>query len=361
MRRSFWVAVAGATVAVTVLGVLAGVLLAEVAACQMAIFGPPSLGVCAGGVWPVPWLPWPLLGASLTVAMSVVVVGVVTAWRQVAGARRHVRGLAATSVPVPNDVREMAEEAGIPRLLLVDAPSCVAVTHGLLRPIVVISTGLVDALDRQELGAVLAHEAEHVDRRDPLRILVARIVAAALWPFPLLKDLVEHGALGSEISADRAAAADVGLRPLASALNRVMSGPPVAESFAASSIDGLRYRIRGLGSPDDPPLELCSRRLAWSGVSASVIVAGVAMLTLAALPSTASATPDPTSEAVEPSDGKIPVGGDNGERVGWTYERDLDELAEHGGVGRVPVYDGAGVQVGWFETGQDGGFRPLDD
>src|SRR5262249_31609550 len=71
-----------------------------------------------------------------------------------------------------------------------------AVTCGWVRPRILVSTGLAAALTAAEIGAVLAHEREHLRHRDPLRLLAARLVAAwgcylpaARWSGP------EHEAL----------------------------------------------------------------------------------------------------------------------------------------------------------------------
>lgn len=359
MRRSFWLSVSAALALVVVLGGLATVLLTEVAACQIAAFGSPRRHACAPGLWPVAWVPWALLAVVVGLVLSVATTAAVSGWKQLRRARRHVRALADAAVPVPPDLAEVAGGLGIGRLVLVDLPGFLAVTHGLVAPSVIVSSGLVDGLDRSELEAVLAHEAEHVRRRDPLRLLVGRALAAGLWLFPAIRDLAEHGALGSEITADRAATTQAGLRPLASALERILSAPaPSADAFAVSSIDGLRHRIRGLGRDEDPRLELSRRRLGLSVTSAAALV-GVAALLVSVMPGgTTSAEAVPAeavpAEAATVSDELLPVGDDAGDHVGWMRESDLA-----GPDGRVPVYDDDGRQVGWFEVGFDGGFVPL--
>lgn len=94
----------------------------------------------------------------------------------------------------------------------------VALTHGLLRPRIVVSTGLLRRCSETELRAILEHEAEHVRRRDPLRTLVARVgvgrwsrvSAVAHFLFCLKRD--------AELRADRAAIRVVGPQAVASAI-----------------------------------------------------------------------------------------------------------------------------------------------
>ncbi|MGI8428471.1 MAG: M56 family metallopeptidase [Solirubrobacteraceae bacterium] len=91
---------------------------------------------------------------------------------------------------------------------------------GYLRPRVYVSTGTVDALLPAELQAVIAHENEHREHRDPVRIASARVLGHALFFLPALRRLVERYAELAELRADVAAVrASYGDRaPLASAL-----------------------------------------------------------------------------------------------------------------------------------------------
>ena len=72
-----------------------------------------------------------------------------------------------------------AEPLGIAdRLQVIVTADALAVTHGLVRPRVAVSTGLIEALDASELTAVLVHERHHLRRRDPLRLLIERLLAS---------------------------------------------------------------------------------------------------------------------------------------------------------------------------------------
>ncbi len=75
-------------------------------------------------------------------------------------------------------VRERRVIAGR-RVLVVPAARPLAFCAGLLRPRVYVSTGALERLGEAELAAVVAHEAHHAARRDPLRILVARAIGDA--------------------------------------------------------------------------------------------------------------------------------------------------------------------------------------
>ncbi|MDQ2727353.1 MAG: M56 family metallopeptidase [Actinomycetota bacterium] len=91
---------------------------------------------------------------------------------------------------------------------------------GYFRPCVYVSTATVDALDPAEMQAVLAHENEHRERGDPMRLASARVLSHALFFLPVLHRLVERYAELAEMRADAAAVLASGgdRAPLASAL-----------------------------------------------------------------------------------------------------------------------------------------------
>ncbi len=86
-------------------------------------------------------------------------------------AARTVDALVETSVTAPTaDVR----------IIESSRPFCFAA--GLVRPRIVISRGLHDALTREERAAVVAHERAHAQRRDALSALMAQIAASTHLP-----------------------------------------------------------------------------------------------------------------------------------------------------------------------------------
>jgi bla regulator protein blaR1 len=57
---------------------------------------------------------------------------------------------------------------------------------GLLRPVLLLPTGIIDRLTRPQMEAVLAHELCHVRRRDNLTAAFHMIVEAVFWFHPLV-------------------------------------------------------------------------------------------------------------------------------------------------------------------------------
>lgn len=90
---------------------------------------------------------------------------------------------------------------------------------GLLSPVIVMSDGALRRLRDHELDAVLWHEAQHLRKHDPLRVLVARALAALFVGLPLIEWLALRFEIAKELDADQVAMRELGdAAPLAGAL-----------------------------------------------------------------------------------------------------------------------------------------------
>jgi Zn-dependent protease with chaperone function len=110
------------------------------------------------------------------------------------------------------------------RLLQTRTTGLPAATVGLLRPRVLVSPRIVQALDPAALAAALEHERAHARHRDPLRLWLAQIGTDLLWPWPAAgnrqrrwKEALEfarddEARLGGVAGADLAAAIVAALR-----------------------------------------------------------------------------------------------------------------------------------------------------
>ena len=210
------------------LAVMAHAALAVLAVAEFATMG-----------WPLPtWFDTTAVTLVLATAAAGMAASVFAALRATAGSRA-LRALIRTGRrPVPPVVRTEAAALGCAASLdAVAGEEAFAFTYGLFRPRIVISAGLAAALSRAEIGAVLTHEREHLRRRDPLRLLAARLFAAWGCYLPAGQWLVGRAALGHELGADRAAAGRAGRSVLAGALLK-LAGMPTCSAVAAANPEG---------------------------------------------------------------------------------------------------------------------------
>lgn len=131
-----------------------------------------------------------------------------------------------------------------------------AFTVGVLAPRIYIAAELPDRLTADEVASVLAHEAAHVARRDPLRFSLLRGLACALFWIPALSRLAEDLRDESEIEADDAAASRASAIVLASAIVSLAQwgdarlAPRAAVGFCRREL--LDRRVRRLLGQDAP-------------------------------------------------------------------------------------------------------------
>ena len=129
-----------------------------------------------------------LLGDALPVAMGVVAVGALSLGiaRLALMAWMIARSGAFADPELQSLADGMAARLDSPRcrilLRVYDRP--LAFTSGIFRPTVLLSTWMVEHLDRRELEAVLAHELGHVARRDYLVIWLATVLRDAFFYVP---------------------------------------------------------------------------------------------------------------------------------------------------------------------------------
>lgn len=219
----------------------------------------PFIAFCSG-VLDTLELDLPPLGLAVLVLLSA---AVTTAAVRTSRLLRRTQRLCAPdrAADPPPRLLAIAERAGVTEALrYVRDARPLAYCVGARHPRVVISDGALRRLRDDELEAVLLHEAEHLRRRDPLRVLVARTLAALFVGLPLIEWLTLRFETAKELDADRAALRALGdPAPLAGALLALgapADGAPLAIgawSLTAARID----HISGIGPerlmPQPPP------------------------------------------------------------------------------------------------------------
>jgi Zn-dependent protease with chaperone function len=111
---------------------------------------------------------------------------------------------------------------------------------------IVVSSGALALLDRDQLAAVLAHEQAHLASRHHLLIALTRSIAAALPAVPLFARGAEHVARLAEMCADDAAARRSGRGTLVAALLAMATGAAVPAQALAASACAVTARLHRL-------------------------------------------------------------------------------------------------------------------
>jgi len=187
------------------------------------------------------------------------------------------------------------------RLLASDAP--MAFAGGLRRPAIVLSTWLLEQLDRSELEAVFTHELAHLSRRDYLSRWLARLLRDATVYLPSAWYALQVLEAEEELQAD-AWAVRITRRPLAmaSALGKVWrAAVETPRSFGLAALPNynngsqalLEQRLeRLLNNAETPRGSLAGRLLAGAGIlSLGGLTPRLLLISAIALPLVCTARP----------------------------------------------------------------------
>lgn len=124
-------------------------------------------------------------------------------------------------------------------------------TVGILRPTIIVSAAFRESVSDDVLAAALAHEAAHVNRRDPLRIWLAQLAADLQWPVPGAARRLSAWLLALEAERDdEAVATGIAGEDLAEAIlvaARLQRGEPTGLcAHAQGGGEGIAWRMRRL-------------------------------------------------------------------------------------------------------------------
>lgn len=196
----------------------------------------------------------------VTVALGATILGLV---RLGFLARAITRKGAFVDVELQAFTDSLAKQPGSnqPRLLLYSYDRPLAFTCGLRKPVILLSTWMLEHLDQHELEAVLAHELEHIARHDFLVTWFATILRDAFFYIPTSWIAYRQIQQEKELACDDLVISATH-RPLAlaSALTKVwlhaLEGASSFQFSAAQSLVGaantINYRIERLLATTEP-------------------------------------------------------------------------------------------------------------
>lgn len=169
------------------------------------------------------------------------------------------------------DERDLAGQAVV--VLPADRP--IAVSFRAPEPVVVVSQGLVDRLDNDELAAVVDHEAAHLAHRHQ-RLQVVRVaVAPTFGRLPIIRRSIAALDLALERAADEAAAGhDPNRRAaLRRSLLTLTGLAPVPGVAGFADAETLAARLGALDEPPAPLAPIAHPLLYVPGLTAAALAA----------------------------------------------------------------------------------------
>ncbi|WP_052339911.1 M56 family metallopeptidase [Gorillibacterium massiliense] len=142
-------------------------------------------------------------------------------------------------------------------LTVIDHNEPVAMTIGVLRPRIVLSTGLISTLSSVELRAVIAHEKFHLMKKHPLAMLLLSLLALTFWYIPIYKWVMDKYKVLIELMADRHAVqttgSAAGLGGALLVLIKRGQGTPSALGNVSFAGTALNLRLKQLMDPQFKP------------------------------------------------------------------------------------------------------------
>lgn len=203
--------------------------------------------------------------------------GIWSLYRQVQQTRRFRRLFSPLTRKPPARLRPLlrACQVQLEQVVYLDLATPHAFCLGFWRARIWLTAGLVNGLTDEELTAVIAHEAYHCRRRDPLRLVISRTLQAAFFFLPLAADLAKLAELQQEVAADRAAVAHIGDDlPLLCAVQKLLTGGIKSSSLPSAPLiqfNVTEARLRRLVYPSAAcPFDWC-KALARCTLNLSVV------------------------------------------------------------------------------------------
>jgi Zn-dependent protease with chaperone function len=197
-------------------------------------------------------------------ASTGLVYAVFKAGKNIAATRRAVSAL-----PIKHNGKSVA--------LIMDSSLKTAFTCGFLRPRIYISTGLLNALEKDELRAVFLHELKHKKGFDPLRFLVIGFIRDAFFYLPAVRHLASFARLKKEHEADDTAASRLG-EPLslASAMIKVAREGGLYAALAENT-EQVTGRVRRLIEGREAKLKVPAKAAVVSLFAATALLLSLSM------------------------------------------------------------------------------------
>lgn len=170
---------------------------------------------------------------------------------------------------------------------------------GIVHPILLVPEGLFERLTRQQIGAILAHERCHLERRDNLTACVHMLIEAAFWFHPIV------WWIGARLIEEREQACDAAVLKAGNDPETYASGIlDVCQHYVAAPLDcvagvsgaDLKKRVRAIMTHRGEARVHFAKAALLASVSLAVVVSPIILGVLSA----------PRAEAIEPGFVAVP-------------------------------------------------------
>lgn len=163
------------------------------------------------------------------------------------------------------------------KVLIVDNQNPFAFCFGFLNPRIILSSKLIKIMNQQELNAILNHEKYHLEHKDALVSLLAKIVQSLFPFFPFISDCVKKYSIEKETKADEMAIKiGDGRFHLISALKKMIKfdiSPAYSTIPSFTGVETLEVRIRSLIKKENKPQMFSFNSIFLSMFSLVIVIA----------------------------------------------------------------------------------------
>ena len=141
------------------------------------------------------------------------------------------------------------------KFIVITEEAFVALTMGLFRPKVVVSSGVLKSFSASEIQVILQHERYHYIQHDPFKIFLSTLMSDGLGYIPIFKNFLHYYKTCKELMADRfvmkkmGTEYDLGKVLLKVSQMRTISAPLIGVHFADIA---MNYRIIQFLQPEKP-------------------------------------------------------------------------------------------------------------
>ncbi|MFD0717060.1 M56 family metallopeptidase [Paenibacillus sp. GCM10027626] len=138
-------------------------------------------------------------------------------------------------------------------ILVVRDEAFVALTIGIRRPTIVVSSAVLDIFSDDEVRAIVLHEWHHCRNRDNVKLLLMRLLTEGFGYFPIMSPIFRYYQTWMELLADRFAIRHMRTElPLASVLLKLSKLRPSRQHEAAVhfATTTMHYRIAQVLEPN---------------------------------------------------------------------------------------------------------------